>query len=49
MNSSEPITNDELDNEVNSPTSRISQQEFTVLVALMMSIVAISIDALLPA
>jgi MFS transporter, DHA1 family, multidrug resistance protein len=29
--------------------SRISQQEFTVLVALMMSIVAISIDALLPA
>ena len=32
-----------------APQSRISTGEFTVLVALMMSIVAISIDALLPA
>lgn len=45
MNSPEPLDNDVM----TTAPSRISQQEFTVLVALMMSIVAISIDALLPA
>ena len=45
MNSPEPITT--LKGETTRPA--ISQLEFTILVALMMSIVAISIDALLPA
>ena len=37
------------DYSTHAPQSRISTGEFTLLVALMMSIVAISIDALLPA
>jgi len=37
------------DYSTHAPTSRISTGEFTLLVALLMSIVAISIDALLPA
>lgn len=37
------------DYSTHSTTSRISSQEFTLLVALLMSIVAMSIDALLPA
>ncbi len=38
-----------MENHQNSTTSGMSSKEFTILVALLMSIVAISIDALLPA
>lgn len=46
MNSPEHLTDTQTTSEA---PGRISQGEFTLLVALMMSIVAISIDALLPA
>lgn len=48
MNPPESIA-EAADNDQPAAPSRISSKEFTVLVALMMSIVAISIDALLPA